>query len=369
VIVDGKSQPNQTTLTFWVSGGDVPPSRDVKQEVVQLIPDKQEYVGGDTAELLVQAPFYPAEGVVTWRRSGIVKAERVTLAGPTTTIKVPITDALVPNLFVQVDLVGAAPRTDDKGDVDPKLPKRPAYAVGSINLPVPPKQRTLKVDVAPAQAKVAPGESTRISLVVRDAFGKPVPNAETAVIVVDEAILALTDHSFVNPIDVFYEARGPGAQDHYSRAYVTLARPDASTLAQGQQMRARASATKNGVSRAESAMSADSMATGGAPAPAAPPPAPGAMPKPMEVLADADPNAARAIAIRSNFNPHVLAVGQDRRGGARHRRGQGAGQPDALPDRRDLGGGRQAVRQGRELAHRPLAADGPAQPAAVPQLR
>ena len=80
---------------------------------MQLIPDKKEYTPGNTAEIMVQAPFYPAEGIVTWRRSGIVKTERITLSGPTASLKVPITEDLVPNLYVQVDLVGArrAPTT------------------------------------------------------------------------------------------------------------------------------------------------------------------------------------------------------------------------------------------------------------------
>ena len=72
-IVDAKGRPNQTRLEFWVSGGEQPPAREVAQEKVQLIPDKQTYSGGDTAELLVQSPFFPAEGIVSWRRSGIVK--------------------------------------------------------------------------------------------------------------------------------------------------------------------------------------------------------------------------------------------------------------------------------------------------------
>src|SRR6185503_19239535 len=139
-IVDDKGRANTTKLTYWVSGGDNPPARDVAMEQVQLNPDTKEYSAGNTAEIMVQAPFYPAEGIVTWRRSGIVKTERITVTGPTASLKVPITDELVPNLYVQVDLVGAAVRAGDNGVPDPKLPKRPAYAVGSINLPIPPKQ-------------------------------------------------------------------------------------------------------------------------------------------------------------------------------------------------------------------------------------
>ncbi|HEX8114786.1 MAG TPA: MG2 domain-containing protein, partial [Kofleriaceae bacterium] len=173
-IVDAQGRPNQTRLAFWVSGGERPRARDVAQERVQLIPDKKDYTPGNTAEILVQAPFYPAEGVVSWRRSGIVKAEKITLDGPTAVITVPISDAMVPNLIVQVDLVGLAVRTDGAGVPDPKLPRRPAYAVGSIDLAIPPRQRTLSVDVAPAAARLSPGEKTSIAVAIRDAAGKPV---------------------------------------------------------------------------------------------------------------------------------------------------------------------------------------------------
>ena len=42
----------------------------VEQEEVTLIPDREEYQPGDTAEILVQAPFTPAEGLLTVRRDG-----------------------------------------------------------------------------------------------------------------------------------------------------------------------------------------------------------------------------------------------------------------------------------------------------------
>ena len=301
-IVDAQGRPNQTKLTFWVSGGDQPPSRELEHQTVQLIPDQKEYAAGDTAELLVQAPFYPAEALVTWRRSGIVKVDRFTVTGPTATVRVPISDAMVPNLYVQVELVGSAQRTDDHGDPDPSLPKRPAYATGVIDLPVPPRQRTLKVKVAPNAPKLAPGESARIALDVRDAQGRPVANADAAVIVVDEAILSLTGYQFPDPIDSFYAERDAGASDYYLREHVKLAKPDAAQLAQGAQRGAAADMV---------------TATGGAPvreesmvAPGAAPPPPPAAPSPKRAKKKAESDgvdstgqANQPIAIRSNFNP------------------------------------------------------------------
>jgi len=224
-VLDSKGRANQTTLTYWVSGGENPPAREVAQEQVQLIPDKKEYTPGNTAELMVQAPFYPAEGVVTWRRSGIVKTERITLTGPTTSLKIPIEDRMTPNLYVQVDLVGEAVRTNDLGVPDPALPKRPAYAVGTINLPVPPTQRKLQVAVTPAATKLGPGEQTTLALEVKDAAGRPVADAEAAVVVVDEAVLSLTGYQFADPINAFYPERGADTRDWYQRSYVKLSEP------------------------------------------------------------------------------------------------------------------------------------------------
>src|SRR5690606_10856385 len=192
-VVDAKGRPNQTKLLYWVSGGSSrPPARGVEQELVQIIPDKKDYVPGNTAELMIQAPFAPAEALVTWRRSGIVKVERISMTEPTASLQVPIVDAMTPNLHVQVDVVGMAPRLDERGDPDPKLPLRPAYAVGSINLPIPPKHRTLQVTATPATTKLSPAEQTSITIEVKDAAGKPLADAEAAVLVIDEAVLSLT---------------------------------------------------------------------------------------------------------------------------------------------------------------------------------
>jgi uncharacterized protein YfaS (alpha-2-macroglobulin family) len=226
-VVDPKGRLNTTKLTYWVSGGDMqPPARTVEKELVTLIPDRKEYAPGNTAEIMLQAPFYPAEGIVSWRRSGIVKTERITIDGPTASLRVPIEDAMTPNLFVQVDLVGMALRTNHHGEPDPKLPKRPAYASGMIDLPIPPRQRTLQVTATPSTPKLAPGEQATIAVEVKDAAGKPVSGAETAIIVVDESVLALAAYTHPNPINSFYPQRGTDTRDYYEREYVQLANPE-----------------------------------------------------------------------------------------------------------------------------------------------
>ena len=50
-------------------------------------------------------------------------------------------------------------------------------------------------------------------------------DAEFAVVVVDEAILALTGYQLIDPVSVFYSERRRGVGDHHNRADVLLASP------------------------------------------------------------------------------------------------------------------------------------------------
>ena len=222
-VVDRAGRRSQTELSRWVTGGTRPPSRTLDREELQLIPDSQDYAPGDTAEILVQAPFYPAEGLLTLRRDGLVSSRRFSMDEPTYTLLVPIEEGHIPNLHVHVDIVGASARVDESGNLLPGLPARPAYARGTLNLTIPPLSRTLQVEAVPSAAHLAPGAETTVDVTVLDHSGAPVPNAEFAVVVVDEAILALTGYQMLDPISVFYNDRGAGVRDLHNRDDVLLA--------------------------------------------------------------------------------------------------------------------------------------------------
>lgn len=227
VVTDASGRKNQSRFTRWVSGGQQPPSRKVEQEVVTLIPDKQTYQPGDVAQILVQSPFGPAEGLLTVSRSGILYNQRFSITEGDITLSIPIEDKYTPNLNIQVDLTGSAPRTDDQGEALPDVPARPAYATGSLNLSIPPLQRTLALQVTPDEQALEPGSDTALNVVLKDANGQPVQDAELAVVVVDEAILALTNYTLADPIGVFYTDRPSLLASVYGRAGIILADPQA----------------------------------------------------------------------------------------------------------------------------------------------
>lgn len=225
-VMDERERFNESEITIWVPGGKQPPKRNVEQEEAQIIPSKKDFAPGDVAELLVIAPFTPAEGVLTLRREGLVKTERFSMKDSSITLKIPLDEKYLPNITAQVDLVGVSPRTDDKGEFDPKLSKRPAFASGNINLAISTASRKLTVTADPVDKSLAPGGETKVNVAVTDYRGEPVANSEVAVVVVDESVLALSRYVIGDPADTFYTARGTGVTDYHSRKDILLANPD-----------------------------------------------------------------------------------------------------------------------------------------------
>jgi alpha-2-macroglobulin len=248
-VIDDRERRNESELTLWVPGGKQPPRRDLAQEKIELIPDRKDYQAGDTAEILVQAPFFPAEGIVTIRRSGLAATERFKLTSASHTLKIPIMEDQVPNIHVQVDLAGASSRTDSEGKTDGKLPKRPAFASGTLDLSVPPVKRKLAVTATPRDKETEPGAETFVDLELRDAGGNPVSGGEAALVVVDEAMLALSNYKLADPLATFYALRGDEVRNHYLRAYVQLGKSDdlISQLQQGGLGKQNAYATSEAV--------------------------------------------------------------------------------------------------------------------------
>jgi hypothetical protein len=133
---------------------------------------------------------------------------------------------MTPNVRVQVDLVGAAVRVDDKGEAQNDLPKRPAFASGEINLEIPPASRRLKVTATPRDTVLEPGAETLVGVEVKDAGGRSVQGTDTALVVVDESVLALTGYKLADPLSVFYEERNEDVNDYHLREKVKLEAPN-----------------------------------------------------------------------------------------------------------------------------------------------
>ena len=131
-----------------------------------------------------------------------------------------------------------------------------------------------------------------------DATGEPVAGAELAVVVVDEAVLALTNYQLTDPVATFYYTRSANVTSVYGRSSIILIDPQA--LAQESEQTAMATQALGKNIVAESAdMARMEM-------PAAAPMAEEAMMLDAVGEGGEVPDQATPIAVRSDFNPLAI---------------------------------------------------------------
>jgi uncharacterized protein YfaS (alpha-2-macroglobulin family) len=230
------------------------------------------------------------------RRQGIVHIERFTMHAASQVLSVKLDEGMVPNIEVHVDLVGAAVRENSAGSPDEKLPKRPAYASGMVAANVLPVSRTLAVKVAAKAPMTEPSSATAIDVEVKDAAGRAVNGAEVALVVADEAILALSEYKTPDPVSVFYTNRSIDVSDFGMRDRILLADPDLAKrgVLSEEQDRMRAPVT-----------GAPMLARRAAPMTLAAPAAPAAAMDAAQPLADGRMSTT-PIQVRTDFAPLAL---------------------------------------------------------------
>lgn len=218
---DKDGRPNRTRMTFCVGSFAAPVNVTNAVEDLTLIPDKEEYEPGDTAKIMVQAPFKGASGVYSLGRDGFVKHEAFTINDSTAELNIPIDHQWVPNINLTVAVNGQGERLDPDGKPI-KDSVRPACAKGTLNLKVSLKEKKLTVKVRPDNDKLRPGDTVNVGVEITDHNGKPVPQAQTAIVVVDDSVWALCGHAINDPITLFYCSRSGNISTDLLRSTVLL---------------------------------------------------------------------------------------------------------------------------------------------------
>ncbi len=202
---DADGRATVTAFTRWVTGPGWVPWSDDNQLKLDVVADKERYAPGDTATLMFASPFTDAEALITVEREGVMEHRRQRLTSGTTTLRLPITEAHAPNIFVSMLVArGRVDAPDATGD-----PGRPTIRVGFAELRVTPEVKRLQVVVSPDRAQYRPGDSARVQVAVRDARGEGT-RSEVTLWAVDQGVLSLTGFATPNPIDLLYEPRGLG---------------------------------------------------------------------------------------------------------------------------------------------------------------
>jgi uncharacterized protein YfaS (alpha-2-macroglobulin family) len=276
---DDRGRGSVSHVETWVAGGGREAGPLDTQEA-KLIADRKEYAPGDTAELLVLAPFWPAHGLLRLEREGLAETVPFALDGPTAVVRVPLAAAYMPAVEAAATLIGRGRDADGR--------EGPLRATGEATLVVPTTPRRLAVTARPADTETSPGAETAIELELKDAEGRPVAG-EVAVAVVDDAVFTLGGGRQPDPLGAFHSRRWGGISASDSRSLVVAGRPDLELGVEGGVVGGVVGGVAGGV--AEMAM---------APAPQAAP-APMAR-KSMAFAAPAEEPAA-PVALRSDFSP------------------------------------------------------------------
>ncbi|MCB9597613.1 MAG: hypothetical protein H6719_33150 [Sandaracinaceae bacterium] len=201
---DAAGRRSVASRRVYVAGPDEHPDRDPPGAPIAVTPVRRAWTVGETAELAFESPFEHAEALITVEREGVMRVERRSVEAGGQVIRIPVTDAMVPNALIGVTLV--KPRDGEPlADVDLHAPD---LRYGVAELTVTPATSALAVTIE-VEPSARPGSSTPVVVQVRDADGHPV-RGEVALWAVDEGTLRLTGYQVPDPSRGLFRAHPAG---------------------------------------------------------------------------------------------------------------------------------------------------------------
>ncbi|CAF5064480.1 unnamed protein product, partial [Rotaria sp. Silwood1] len=192
-----------------------------------IIPNAKSYGPEDMCELLIIAPFSPANGLILLDCDGQVSQPigfQIESGKDSATVEFKISKDWIPNFTVHAELIGSTPREMKVTD----SPYRPAIASHSMSLEVSRDFYKLNVSVDTYESNkiYTPSSTIHIDIDVRQYVNNaPAKKAEVCLIVVDEAILSLTDHKLQSLLEIFYPGRSKKITQFHSRTRCLLFDP------------------------------------------------------------------------------------------------------------------------------------------------
>ena len=193
----------RSSTYMWVSGRGYVNWRRENNDRIELVADKRQYQVGDTATILIPHPYQgEVKALITVERGHIYDYWVQTLESNSEQIEIPITEALIPNVFVSVVIV--------KG-VDEDNPI-PSFKIGYAQLSIETTEKELNIEMTPnrpSDEHYRPGETVTYDVDVSDSAGNPV-EAELALNLVDLSVLTLADRPGPGLVSHFWRERGLG---------------------------------------------------------------------------------------------------------------------------------------------------------------
>ncbi len=180
---------HHTGVFLWASswGSQSAPITAGAQLEMEL--DRERYRPGEVAHVAVKTPSEGVAFVSVEKGDRVLDHRWVPLAGPATTLDVPVTEAMLPNAYLHV--VAIQPHAQTSND-------RPLRLHGVVPIPVEQVDTRLEVELT-APGTLRPGQDFEVEVKVPP--GRP---ATVTVAVVDEGLLDLTAFTTPDPWQFFF---------------------------------------------------------------------------------------------------------------------------------------------------------------------
>ncbi|TAH48647.1 MAG: hypothetical protein EYC68_20280 [Chloroflexota bacterium] len=204
IVGEGQDKNKNTirSATYqWIATNEFVNWRVENNDRIDLVADKKEYNVGETAKVLIPAPFKNAQALMTIERGKIMQVQPLGVIGNSETLEIPITEDMLPTAYVSVMLVKG--REKDSPTPQFKL----GYAVLNIN----PAEKILDVKVTADKKEFQPRDNVKFTVEALDANGKPA-QTEFSLALVDKAVQSLADDRSTPLEKTFWGTRGIGIQ-------------------------------------------------------------------------------------------------------------------------------------------------------------
>ncbi len=175
---------NYVTDSFYLSGSSYYPWAQNNNDVIELVLDKESYTVGDTARLMIKAPFQKFDSIITFERFGILKKMIVKDMTNTQAIQLKLDDKfLAPGFYLNVHVIkGRLKPYSGKG---PDLSK-PSFKMGMKRIKVLNPETISKIKIKTDKKDYTPGEEVVVKIENSNLRAQ-----EYSVAVVDDKVLSL----------------------------------------------------------------------------------------------------------------------------------------------------------------------------------
>lgn len=181
---------------------------------VEIIPDREEYLPGQTAQFHIRSPYPQADGILCFERNDLVLYQPLQKIGAAHTLPCAIVEKMVPNAVAYLFLVRGARYSGAKN--------MPEFSSGRCDIKVAPVNRRLEISLKTNSVYYAPQDKVQVDIAVEDWQKRPV-KSHMALMAVDEGVLTLTAFKTPDALFTFICPRPTWmATEEYSASHVPL---------------------------------------------------------------------------------------------------------------------------------------------------